>query len=151
MTDPIRPLAVFLTLMSLLVAGSCIVVDDESGAVFPCQEGEGQVETSKFELPAFTGIEVRSDVEVVLSQGPVQEVEARGHANVLEELVLEVDGQDLEVRTRQCVAFKDRPRLFITIPQLNRVVNSSAAEIFNENTFVAENPEITIIAFQPGE
>ncbi|MCB0585726.1 MAG: DUF2807 domain-containing protein [Phaeodactylibacter sp.] len=144
MTHPLRYFATLMAVMAILMLESCIVVDDESGSFFPCLEGEGPVETSKIELPPFTGIEDRSDVEVFLSQGPAQEVEARGHASLLDELILEVDGQDLEIRTRRCISDNSRIRLFITIPQLDRLVNSSAADIVGESTFLSENPEITL-------
>lgn len=127
----------------LLMANSCIVMDDESGASSFCLEGEGQIETAQIELPPFTGIEVRSNIEVILAQGPAQEVEAKGFANLLDELVLEVAGQDLEIRSRRCISSGSRPQLFITIPQLDRIVNSSTASIFSDNTFVATNLEAT--------
>ncbi|MCO6478131.1 MAG: DUF2807 domain-containing protein, partial [Phaeodactylibacter sp.] len=144
MTRSPKMLAALALAAVLLATPACIVVDDEGGSFFPCLEGEGIIESSKFELPPFTGIELRSDIDLFLSQGPVQEVEARAHANLLEELILEVDGQDLEVRARRCISGRDRPQLFITMPQLSRAVNSSAADIFTENTFVGTNIELTV-------
>ena len=143
MTHSPKPSAVLATAFFLLMLHSCIVVDDESNTFVPCQEGSGQVETTKFERPPFTGIELRGDVDVFFSQGPEQEIEARGHTNLLEELILEVDGQDLEIRTRRCISPRDRLQLFITIPQIDRVVNSSAADIVSENTLVTNNIELT--------
>ncbi|MCB0616860.1 MAG: DUF2807 domain-containing protein [Phaeodactylibacter sp.] len=143
MFRPSKSLFLLITAAVLLLASGCIVMDDESGSFSPCLEGEGQIETSKIEVPPFTGIEIRSDIEVILSQGPVQEVEAKGYPNLLDELILEVDGQDLEIRSRRCLSSGSRPQLFITIPQLDRIVNSSMASISSDNTFVITNLEAT--------
>lgn len=140
-----RIYAALMAAAFLLTANGCIIVsDDNSGNVFPCLSGEGPMETVDIGLPPFTGVELRSDVDVFLSQGPVQEVELRAHANLIDELILEVDGGDLEIRARNCIASGSRPQVFITMPQLGRVVNSSAAPVTGESAFVSGKLEISV-------
>lgn len=138
------PVILFAT--GLLLAGpGCIVIDDDGQEPLrPCLQGEGNIETVAIELPEFSGIELRGDVETFISQGPVQEVLLRAHENLIDELSFDVDGRELEIRTFRCIDARDRPTLFITLPELSKAVHSSTADIVCENTLLADKLEILL-------
>ncbi len=98
-----------------------------------CEEGFGGTTTEEIVLADFTGIKLRTDAQVYITQGEDQEVVIKGQENIIEELETSVRNDVWEIEFDDCVDDSDVLRIFITLPTLNYVANSGSGKIRSED------------------
>lgn len=121
-------LSAIIILMTSLLFTSC---EDDN----VCTEGSGTSTTKTLSIPNFTGIDFQEAGDVVISQGPVQEVKATGHPNVIDKLRDNVAGGVWNVDLgNDC--FRDYDlTLNIKVPNIEEISLSGAGDII-VNDFV---------------
>ena len=90
--------------------------------------GEGESVTEVRNVDVFTGIELNTDAEVLLTQGPAQQVRVEGQRNILDVLTTDVRRGKLRIDTDENLRQHNPVRVFITVPTVEElVVNGSGA------------------------
>ncbi|MCB9284555.1 MAG: DUF2807 domain-containing protein [Lewinellaceae bacterium] len=111
-----------ILLMSGLFFSSC------TKEVF-CIHGDGLITTKVLSIPEFTGIALEEAADVVITQGPVQEVKATGHANIIDRLRDKVVGGTWQIDLgKGCFSDYDLT-LYITVPNIEDISISGAGTV----------------------
>jgi hypothetical protein len=96
----------------------------------PTVRGEGPSVTETRSTGAFSRVELATDAEVTLTEGPQQEVRVEAQRNILDVLDTDVSGGKLRVETGRYNLRSHEPiRVFITVPSLAEVRLSSNGSI----------------------
>lgn len=94
-----------------------------------CKSGSGGIVTRTLEFPAFTSIDFQEAGEVIISQGPEQEVVAVGDANVVSDLNLNVDNGLWEIEFDDRCYKNYELTIHITVPNLKAAYLSGSGSI----------------------
>ncbi|MCB9303772.1 MAG: DUF2807 domain-containing protein [Lewinellaceae bacterium] len=132
---------------AVLILGwsGCIIINDDDAPFSDCLDGRGNIVSTVYELSPFNEIELLGDVELILSQGPVPNVELRAYENLLDEVLLDVNGDRLIISSRRCINYQDRPKLLLTNPNFKKISNSGATNISGDNTLAISSLSIDIL------
>lgn len=95
--------------------------------------GEGPITTQKLNIPDFSGIDLAAACNVVISQGPTQEVTATGHANIINRIKDRVSGGTWSVELEQGRYRNYELTINVTIPNLNSIYLSGSGKIVVDN------------------
>jgi Putative auto-transporter adhesin, head GIN domain len=120
----------------LLLLTSCVVNIQDTVT------GNGKVTTQKRDVEAFTGIEVGSGIDVILTQGEPQSVEVEADENLLEWINTEVTGGVLHIKTDKSIRFAKTKIVRVTCQTLDRIGVSSAGDVSGTNRFKMETLDI---------
>lgn len=134
------------SLLPLLTASGALLLSGcgKSG-LGPTIRGEGASVTETRRLGSFSRVEVATDAELVISQGPQQEVRVEGQRNILNILDTDVSGGKLRVETGRYNLRSHEPiRVLVTVPALTDVRLSSngsirSTEAWSAGDFVVED------------
>ena len=114
-----------LTSSGALLLGGC-----GKNGLNPTIRGEGPSVAETRSLGSFSRVEVATDAELVISQGPQQEVRVEGQRNILDILDTDVSGGKLRVETGRYNLRSHEPiRVLVTVPALTDVRLSSSGSI----------------------
>ncbi|MBK6950070.1 MAG: DUF2807 domain-containing protein [Haliscomenobacter sp.] len=135
-------LIILSTSFLFLALSSCIVdfYDDNDG---PCIRGSGPVVSETINVPDFTGISLDISANVYITQGPEFRVKAEGYANIIDELNRRVRNGVWEITLNDCVRNTGDLTLYITMPEVQSVHNTSSGDIVSENILVTDDIYIT--------
>jgi hypothetical protein len=117
----------FLTL--LLILSGCVVNVQDTVT------GNGNVTRQKRDVAAFTGIQVGSGIDVILTQGVPQSVEVEADENLQEWINTEVTGGILHINTDKSIRFAKTKTVHITCQTLDKIGVSSAGDVTGTNLF----------------
>ena len=109
-----------------------------SGCVVNLQDtitGNGNVTTQKRDVAAFTGIQVGSGIDVIITQGEPQSVEVEADENLQEWINTEVTGGMLNINTDKSIRFAKTKTVRITCQTLDKIGVSSAGDVTGTNRF----------------
>jgi hypothetical protein len=96
----------------------------------PTIRGNGPVETQDRSVRTFDRVEVATDADVTIVQGPTQEVRVEAQRNILDILETDVSSGKLRIETgRYNLRSHDPIKVFITVPSLAGVRLSSNGHI----------------------
>ncbi len=102
----------------------------------PCLRGKGNNATERRDLTTFTGIDIRLPGMVFVTTGPQHEVKVKTFANLHPEIITEVVGNTLVIRSESCLEyFNDEATFYISIPELENVELKSSAEISLQSVY----------------
>lgn len=133
-----RPyLLVVLATMLALITTSCDVDDI-------CAPGEGSVEEQGLTIPTFTGIDLRIDGRVFLTQGAEQTVTVFGQPNMIDKLKLEVDDLTWRIDFQGCTRNYEPLDIYITLPELDYVRLSGSGDISSETRFTVDDVDLLL-------
>lgn len=124
----------FLSLLVLLTG--CVVNMQDTIT------GNGNVTTQKRDVGTFTGIEVGSGIDVILTQGEPQSVEVEADENLLEWINTEVTGGVLHIKTDKSIRFAKTKTVRVTCQTLDKIGVSSAGDVSGTNRFKTETLDI---------
>ncbi|MBK7477859.1 MAG: DUF2807 domain-containing protein [Haliscomenobacter sp.] len=135
-------LIILSTSFLFLALSSCIVdfYDDNDG---PCIRGSGPVVSETINVPDFTGISLDISANVYITQGPEFRVKAEGYANIIDELNRRVRNGVWEITLNDCVRNTGDLTLYITMPEVQSVHNTSSGDIISENILVTDDLYLT--------
>ena len=134
----------FMALGMAVTVSSCFIDIDDDDGLFGCVDGDGQIVTETLDLDEFTGINLNLPIEVILSQGDVQEVIVEGKQNIIDELELDVRNRIWDIETKDCVRNIGNMKIFITIPEITDLAIAGSGEIFGDNIFLVGDVELMI-------
>lgn len=88
-------------------------------------------ETRTYDVPAFTGLDVSSGIDVTFTAGPAQSVSVENRDGKFDDIIVEVKDGDLSLKRPQKMGWGRRPRYNVTVtaPVLSRVDVSSGADV----------------------
>ncbi|WP_400192378.1 head GIN domain-containing protein [Hymenobacter sp. B81] len=116
-----------LLLPATLVLASCNRDGDD--AFGPRVRGTGPTQSETRTLSNFSRVELKIDAEVILTQGPQQQVRIEAQRNILDVLETELNGDQLEIEFgRVNVRSHDPIKVYLTVPSLTEAqVNGSGS------------------------
>lgn len=133
-----------MALAMCLTVSSCFIDIHDDNGFFGCIDGDGPIVTQTLELDDFDGVALKLPIEVIISQGDVQEVTVEGRQNIIDELELDVRNGIWDIETRDCVRNVGNMKIFITIPDITELSISGSGEIFGENVFIIQDISLRI-------
>ncbi|KAA9331588.1 DUF2807 domain-containing protein [Hymenobacter busanensis] len=123
----------FLLLFSVLLFSACS--DDHWG---PRIRGAGPTESQTRTLPAISRVELKINADVIITQGPQQEVRIEAQRNILDVLETEMSGDQLQIEFgRYDVRGHDPIKIYITTPKLTEVEVSGSGKIHSGSAWSA--------------
>lgn len=129
-------------LMALGTQGCFIDFDDND--VFGCTRGEGDVIRKEITLSSFHSVELTNAADVFVRQGPEQEIEVEGQANIIDLLNRNISGGTWRINFEDCVISARDLKIFISIPDIESLSITGSGDIFGENEFVGRDMEFRI-------
>ena len=126
-----------LILALLLVLASCNSENAED-----CFQTSGKTVEIDYQLENFTKLRAETDVIVHIKQGPEYKVTLRTGKNLVNEALIEVQGDVLVLRNdNRCnlVRKYGNFEVFVTVPNLTEIRHNSAREIYSDGTLVFPN------------
>ena len=108
--------------LSILGFSSC-------GDITNCIGGDGDIETVDFDVPRFTGVGFSESGDVIIKQGREQKVTVTGDANIIDRLLMDVDGRFLDIELERGCYKNYELTVEITVPTLDRVSLHGSGDI----------------------
>src|SRR4051812_17885852 len=106
----------------------------------PRVQGAGPVVSETRTVGAFTGVELRSDADLVISQGEKPEVRVEAQRNILDVLKTEVHGDTLRIDYDHVhVGSHDPVKIYVTTALLRDVDLSGSGSISSDATWRADS------------
>jgi len=132
---------IFLSASIILLTNSCYFGDED---FFGCVRGNGNVRSEEFFLPTITGVKLQGIGEVIIRYGDTQEIIVETDNNLLDYLETNVNGGVWNIDFRRCVRNVSRLTVFITIPEIRKLIISGSGSIVGEDAFVGDALETTV-------
>ncbi|MGV3538329.1 MAG: head GIN domain-containing protein [Rufibacter sp.] len=81
-------------------------------------------------MPPFTGVDLRLPGQVIISAGTKQTVSLETFSNLLPEIITEVVGNTLVIRSESCLEYSsDEAIFYVTLPTIENVELKSSGEV----------------------
>ncbi len=122
----------------------CFFADDDGSGLFNCENGSGGLVTRSFDLSSFTGIQLKTDIDVYLRQGDSQSVEVEGKENLIDLLELDVQGNVWDIEFDRCVRDIDEFKVYITLPDIDFIGVSGSGKVYSENQLEAAEIKLRV-------
>jgi len=106
--------------------------------------GDGNVLKETRKVSGFDGIEVSGAFNIILKQGPAEEVVVESDANLLPVIRTEVVGGTLTIETKKPVSHMTVMKVYITVKDLKKIDVSGAVDIHTDGRLTV--PELSIDA-----
>lgn len=103
-----------------------------------------ETETETRQLPAFTSIASSGSVDIVLRQGPKQEVKVVADRGLVQRVITEVEGNTLVVKNPGSFRNIRVMRVLITIPDITAIKLSGSGDLMSEGELACNDLEFHI-------
>ncbi len=134
-----RNLFIYVLAFSLFFLSACH--DDDIWGI----RGEGPAVSETRNLSEFDQIDFGVDGEVILKQGPVQEVTIEGQRNILDVLETKVRNGKLEINFDHMQVRRYRDiKVYITVPEVTYLKVSGSGRITGEEDFSVSDLQIRV-------
>lgn len=133
-----------LASIGIFSINGCFINGDDDDGFFNCVNGNGPIVTETISVPNFSGISLEMDADVIIKQGPVQEVVVEGKANIIDELERDVSGGIWEIEADHCIRDVGSLKIFITVPDITLLKISGSGNIISDNTLVTNDIDLNI-------
>lgn len=97
-----------------------------------CSEGSGDIITKTMDIQSFTGIDLKISGDVVLTQGPIQNVSITGGENAINALKTNVENGVWRIKNKDACSNQDI-HINITVPNIDKVYISGSGDIVVNN------------------
>jgi hypothetical protein len=127
-------------ILILLIAAS-------SSCYFSTQEtiyGSGKVVSEEREIADFTGLSVRTGIDVIMRQGKENSLELEADDNLHEVIITEVVDNTLKIYTRKNIRRARSKTIYLVYRELDNIRISSAGDVTGENTLKTERLSIDL-------
>lgn len=111
---------------------------------WPCKNGNGSMRTETRNITGFTQIENEMEAEVYITQGTVYEVKVEAQENLLEEVVTDIKGDELQIYSKHCINKHDPIKIYITLPVLTKVDISGSGYAVSTGNFSAGSLSLVV-------
>lgn len=125
-----------MLLTAFTMTGCFIDVDDDDfddDDLFGCIDGDGPLVTETLTIASFDRITLNLPAKVFIKQGPEQEVIVEGKENIIDELELDVNGDNWDIEIDDCVKDIGDMKFFITLPDIRALRIDGSGDIISEN------------------
>ena len=122
----------------IVLANSCYFGDED---FLGCVRGNGDIRTSEFYLPDITGVKLRGIGEVFIRYGDTQEIIVETDDNLMQYLETDVNGGVWDIDFARCVRNVTRLTIYITVPEIEKLIISGSGSIIGEDAFVGDELE----------
>jgi hypothetical protein len=139
LTKPFSVLNFICILITTAFFSSC----EDEGAV-DCQRAGSTDVTKNFSLSGFDGVSFSQVGNVTIAQGASHAVSVTGPSNVVDQLKVEVLGEDLVIGSERCYNGDYELNIFVTMPELKRVAFSGVGEINSAGTWTTHRLELML-------
>ena len=129
-------LILFTLILSIFTMPSCHFDDD--GPFWDCERGSGPEVEKVLDMPEFTGVKLNCSAKVFIRQDNFFEVVAKGEANIIDLLELDVQNNTWDIEFDHCVKNYDL-EIFITMPDIRYLAIAGSGEIRGDNFFSVED------------
>ena len=92
-------------------------------------EGQGPIVTKTLAVSQFSGLDLAGAMNVIISQGPTQEVKAVGQSNIIDRLKTDVSSGIWEAQLKDGSYHYDVLTIYITVPSIRAVSLSGSGNI----------------------
>ncbi|MCZ6519997.1 MAG: DUF2807 domain-containing protein [Bacteroidetes bacterium] len=110
-----------------------------------CEPGLGPIISVEIPLDSFDGISLDVAGNVFITQDTIQRVIVESNENIIGGLSTQVNDGLWDIRFRNCFNHYDKFDVYISVPNLNRVILSGSGNISGEGTFQAEQFDVFIL------
>jgi hypothetical protein len=132
-------------LLSLMLSSALLLTACDNSITGPRVRGTGPTETEERTLSSFNRVELKIDGEVILTQGPQQQVRVEAQRNILEVLETEISGNELQIEySRVNVRDHDPIKVYITVPSLSEVQVSGSGKVRSGSPWSASSFEVKV-------
>lgn len=94
-----------------------------------CTHGKGEIVSVNVSVPEFIEVEAEGAFDVVVKQGDLQSIEIRGHQNIVDDVSVTVIHDRLEVDMKRGCYTDYILTVYITTPDINKVVLDGSGDI----------------------
>jgi uncharacterized protein YxeA len=132
-----KSLKVFLIAIICVSVTSCITGQEHKSV-----RGNGNVVKKERPASPFTGIRVKTGIDVYLKQGDKESITVEADENLHEYILTEIQGDILNIYTDVWIREADRKRVYVTMKDVKSIKTSSAGDIMGETPLKCEDLEI---------
>lgn len=100
-----------------------------------CTYGQGAIVSETRSLANFNSIDNTAVAEILLTQGPQEDVRIEAQYNILQELKTMVVNNKLVISFDHCVDIKEALKIYITIPDIRSLTLTGVGNILAQNNF----------------
>lgn len=125
----------------IVLTNSCYFGDED---IFGCVKGNGDVRSDEFHLPNITGVKLHGIGEVIVRKGNTQEIIVETDNNLMDYLDTDVNGGVWDIDFDRCVRNVTRLTVYITVPEIEKLIISGSGSIIGEDAFSGDELETTV-------
>ena len=133
----------FILLLVLLITLACNK-DDNFSPGNNCLRGQGTIVSETRTLSNFHSINNTIFADILLTQGPQEDVMIEAQQNILEEVKTEVINGELRITHNRCLDIVDPVILHVTIPEIENLTLTGVGDIIAQNEFDLADLKITL-------
>lgn len=126
-------------LAAVLALAGCDLDD-----AFDCERGHDPYVTENFNLEPFNKIRLDIPARVHLTQGDFTAVTVEGKENLVRLLELDVQGDEWDIEFDRCVRNIGTFDIYITLPELHRIIVEGSGDVFSESSFAGEDLDLLV-------
>jgi len=144
-----KPIRYLLLLFVVLVA-SCS--SDDNGDIIPinnCLDGQGVIVTETRVLGNFHSITSTVYADLLITQGPKEDVLIEAQQNILNELETTIVNGILRITLKQCVDINQAIKIHITIPDIKTITLTGVGDVVAQNDY--DLPFLNIVLTGTGD
>lgn len=125
----------------IVLTNSCYFGDED---FFGCVKGNGDVRSDEFHLPNISGVKLEGIGEVIIRQGNTQEIIVETDNNLMDYLDTDVNGGVWDIEFERCVRNVTRLTVYITVPEIEKLIVSGSGSIVGEDAFAGDELETNV-------
>lgn len=126
-------LIVLATLLSFSCGGDINVSYPDNFSNNHCLNGLGSIVNEMREVPDFQRIRSTIFADILLTQGPKEDLIIKAQPNILRELTTEVANGELTLRFNRCVNITQPVAVLITVPEIRFLTLTGVGDIIAQN------------------
>lgn len=136
--------AILALSLAVSACGDVRFGDDEPGATGTEVNATGETVTRRYALTGFSQIVAAGPDSIVIRRGDAFSVQASGDRALLDGLILNVDGNALEVRRRSGLNWRgNHATITVTLPALSSIVVAGSGDV-TADTLTGDRAEVTV-------
>ncbi|MEO8404886.1 MAG: head GIN domain-containing protein [Chitinophagaceae bacterium] len=104
-------------------------------------KGNGNIKTETRKAGDFSSVDVSGVFELHITQGPAADVRIEGDENLMQYIVVETNGGELNIHTsdHNNLDPTGRIKVFVSAPTVKKINGSGASRVFSENKLTSSN------------
>lgn len=109
-------------------------------------KGKGDITTEMRSTGTYNSVSLSMSATVYITQDSLYSLEISGQENVIRQIETKVEGNQLVIRVRHGVILGNHEpvKVYLSVPDVNRLDISGSGDIFTENTWQAETISLNI-------